>query len=150
VVEWRYGSSSNCFPIATPETWVAQKTDTMRRLHCSLLVALVLSLLGAASNGLADETADISFRAYQTLQGTDKAIKNAYIHGVFGGLDWANGTLAQIRHEKLLYCQPPKLKLTMDEEITILNEYVKRHPESADFPIGFVVELALEETFPCP
>jgi hypothetical protein len=122
----------------------------MCRFHCSLLVALVLSVSGAASNGLADETADFSFRSYQTLQGTAKSVENVHIHGTFEGLDLANGALTQIRHGTPLYCQPPKLVLTPDEEITILSEYVKHHPESADFPIGFVIELALEETFPCP
>lgn len=75
-----------------------------------------------------------------------------YLRAVKEGLDWANVRLVE-KHQPLLFCQPPKMALTLDQLSDILQRYVddKQHsPLLADFPVRLVLLDALQEVFPCP
>jgi hypothetical protein len=106
-------------------------------------------LIGATSTAQAAGDPDISYRHFRELGAKDRVLENIYLHGIIEGFLWANGKLTLDRHEGPLFCQPQRLALAPEQELSILEEYVKGHPDDADLPLGLLARLALEDTFPC-
>jgi hypothetical protein len=79
-----------------------------------------------------------------------KVINQAYIHGVGEGFNWVNGGMVSIGRPPL-YCQPPKLALTAQNYVDMLDAKIKSQ-ENAATPETHVEPLllfALMDTFPC-
>lgn len=64
------------------------------------------------------------------------------------GLLWAN-TMLKKRKQPLLYCQPDRLTLTDTQVIDMMRQAIIDKPKWGDFPVGLMVLLALQRTFPC-
>jgi len=75
-------------------------------------------------------------------------LATAFIAGNANGLSWANTELRD-RGLKPLYCQPPTLSITPDQDVQIMRDHIRRYPKLADFPAGVVMMIALQATFPC-
>ena len=115
-------------------------------------MAFVCALISSAASSSAAQSIsnpDVSYSQYKSQSGKDKAVTTLYIHGIFEGFLWANGQLS-FNHEQNLYCQPAKLSLTSDQEISMMDEYVVAHPNDKDLPVGLVAVSAAIYTFPCP
>jgi hypothetical protein len=106
-------------------------------------------LISVTSAGQAADDPNISYRQFRALGSKDRAMEYTYLHGIIDGFLWANAKLSLGRHEGPIFCQPQKLDLTPEQELSILEEYLKGHPEDADLPLGLLARLALEETVPC-
>ena len=48
-----------------------------------------------------------------------------------------------------LYCEPPKLTLTVDQIFDIVERYIEKHSDAGSQPIGLVILIALKDAFPC-
>jgi hypothetical protein len=114
-----------------------------------LICVLSSCLIGANSAAQAAADPNISYRRFTELGAKDRLLEYTYLHGIMDGFLWANAKLSLDRHEGPIFCQPQKLDLTPEQELSILEEYVKAHPEDVDLSLGLVARLALEETFPC-
>jgi hypothetical protein len=71
-----------------------------------------------------------------------------YIHGIGTGIAWANSRLEN-KHMPRLYCEPEKVALTVEQEIDILERFVREYPKLGEIPVGAVLTLALMDAFPC-
>ena len=90
--------------------------------------------------------ADLEVVDYPKFKNLD-VFKN-YVFGVGEGLMWANGELTS-RNEKLIYCQPGKLALIMDNYLQILDDELKANVYKPSVPIAFVLREGLKHTFQC-
>jgi hypothetical protein len=111
----------------------------------------LLALIGTAAR------AEISVKQYLTVAPSrDQSLiemTTAYINGMGAGFTWANGRL-NARGMPKLFCTPRSLSLNANNYIDILDKQISRMsqketPGLDDLPIGFVLLLGLEETFPC-
>jgi len=69
--------------------------------------------------------------------------------GMSIGLGWANTEL-ESRRMPQLYCQPPNLALTYQQNIAILEAFVHQDQKSLDLPAGFILLEGMKLAFPCP
>ena len=76
----------------------------------------------------------------------DPTMTKVYLSGLFTGIAWANG---EMDGKNPIYCPPEKLNLTNDQEISILEDFVKSYPSMGKYPVGVVALYAMSETFPC-
>jgi len=142
------------------------------RSFCSPLVLM----LGIGALSLAAQT-DVTVKKYHEWKVAERACElnptcapklgvfeprtwRLYIKGVGDGLVWANGFLQGQNHDRL-YCQPEKIGLNGDNYDQILESFLptmstalKTMKSSTwksidDVPIGFVLVLALIDSFPC-
>jgi hypothetical protein len=70
------------------------------------------------------------------------------LYGYATGYGWAN---AELRYDNKprLYCEPEEFIPTIDQNILILREFIKRHPTYAQAPAGLGLLEAYKEMFPC-
>ncbi len=61
---------------------------------------------------------------------------------------WANSAIT-VRGDGPLFCQPRNLGFTDSQVADILRRYLKQRPELATEPVGGVLLLAMQHTFPC-
>jgi hypothetical protein len=120
----------------------------MRAIGPVVALALFTSLIAGTPRATAAATGDVTYKEYKSLKPQDKYMESLYIAGMVEGLTWANGELAA-RHSEPLFCQPANLDLTLDQDLSIVDGYIERHPETPEQRLGILVVLALEETFPC-
>jgi hypothetical protein len=62
---------------------------------------------------------------------------------------WANGDLRYYK-QRQLFCPPPTLAITVEQNVNIIERHLLTMPSDADFPIGQVLLAALKEALPCP
>lgn len=117
----------------------------------SVVLTLILLLAFAASTATAEENGSIrsTLDAYdKILVPKDRKIIETLIGGMTIGLLWANATLKE-RGQPLLYCQPDKLVITQSQIIDMMRRTMKDNPKWGDFPLGMMVLMTLQRTFPC-
>ena len=93
-------------------------------------MAFVCALISSAAYGAAaqsNDLRDVSYSKYKSQVGEARVVTTLYIHGIFEGFLWANGHLS-LSHERNLYCQPSNLSLTSDQEISMMDEYIRIAP----------------------
>jgi hypothetical protein len=112
--------------------------------RAQLLGAAVI--LGCAPSTLAAAEVTAS-EALAKIKANDRDIY-MYIAGLKSGFDWANGVLLGT-DKPLLYCQPGKMVLTIDQSVNVVEQFVNRHPDFKDHALGFALVQGLIETFPC-
>ena len=83
-----------------------------------------------------------------------------YLQGMGDGFFWVNGDL-KAHGKQLLYCQPEKLTLGVDNYAQVLESYLptlEKNIKSSsqkgwktvdDVPLGFALLQALQDAFPC-
>ena len=64
------------------------------------------------------------------------------------GLSWANVVLKSEGRSRL-YCPPPDLALTNEQQIGLLRVAVTVQPEWGTYPVGFIMLKALQLAYPC-
>jgi hypothetical protein len=82
-------------------------------------------------------------------QQKDERVRS-HLAAIKEGFDWANVELGQ-RHQTQLFCQPPKMEVTIDQQFNILERYVKDRDNymAGTFPLGMIYLSALQQVFPC-
>src|SRR4029079_4845844 len=79
----------------------------------------------------------------------NKQLWTTHIAGIGTGLQWANTAMEQAGQNPL-YCPPGKLGLTVENDQSILEDTIKRHPKlEKTTPIGLLLLIGYRETFPC-
>jgi hypothetical protein len=66
----------------------------------------------------------------------------AYLNVILNGFEWANTP-------QRIFCLPSKLPLTQQQNVTIMAEHLRQHPEHDGMPVAFVMLVGLKEIFPC-
>lgn len=107
------------------------------------------SASGVASDSLV-ETARSAIASYKGTNAIKKMVAEYYVFGIEEGFGWANSSLVK-RGATPLYCPPPKLAITADQTMTILEKFLTEDADAyiSGLPPGIVLLLALERTFPC-
>jgi hypothetical protein len=113
----------------------------MRLLQAMLFFAL------AATVGTAHA---LTVGNYKAELKSNQSRLNIYINGVGEGLSWAN-TMNQAKDLPLIYCQPRKLVMNVENFKTIIEDELEKYPEvyKDDIPIELVLARGLVRTFPC-
>jgi hypothetical protein len=122
----------------------------------NVIVTLVLLLALSASDATAkDDLPKIDGSIRSTLDVYDKFLVpedrkgiESFIGGMQIGLLWANVVLKE-RGQPLLYCQPDKLVITDSQMIDMMRRAMNDNPKWGDFPLGMMVLVTLQRTFPC-
>lgn len=70
------------------------------------------------------------------------------LNGYANGLAWANTWLGETGQPKL-YCPPPRLSITAEQNADILRRYLTTDPTAATAPAGLALLLAYRSAFPC-
>jgi hypothetical protein len=125
-----------------------------------LLLIFALSVSAASA---ADLPSKWNFAGvYPQVRGNN--IVKIYLTAAGGAYGAANTDLA-IHKEKMLFCQPRTLTLTVDNYVNIFEQELEKELEAVkqsektkegkqdwltDTPIEFVLLWGLEATFPCP
>lgn len=120
------------------------------------VVLILISLLAlAAVSASAEDIPKVDQSIRSTLNVYDKylvpedrkEIAN-WIGAMEIGLLWANVMLKN-RGQPLLYCQPDHLTITDGQMIDMMRRAMKDNPKWGDFPVGMMVLVTLQRTFPC-
>jgi hypothetical protein len=77
-----------------------------------------------------------------------REIVMALVSGTQDGISWANTALNH-RKQPPLYCQPDKLTITTLQMIDMIRRTIKEKPKLGDYPLGMVVLVTLQDSFPC-
>ena len=118
---------------------------------------LLLMLLGALATANAaedvsklnaDSTRDVLHVYDKYLVSEDRRHIESFISAMQIGLLWANAELKH-RGQALLYCQPDKLVITNSQMIDMMRRAIKDDAELGGYPLGMVVLVTLQKTFPC-
>jgi hypothetical protein len=72
-----------------------------------------------------------------------------YIKGLLEGFEWMNIAIQAEGKMSPIFCTPPKLAITTEQAVDMLNRYLKDHNTKASDPIEIYLLDALKETFPC-
>ena len=108
-----------------------------------LVPLLVLFLWTAPASAM-------SLDQYEEMKKSDWA--KTYVFGVGQGFLWANAEQAN-KNAPPFYCQSPKVALTADNYLQILNDSIEKRRASSKYDKGFPIEgllmMALQEAFPC-
>jgi hypothetical protein len=121
-----------------------------RRRREALGLILVLSLIcGLQGHARADMSMD-DLERKMAAGGRAATYAHDFVDGMEEGIRWAN-LEAKDRYGQYLYCQPD-LALTDDQIISIVRQYVAKHPppDRIRSRIGLILMNALIEVFPCP
>lgn len=78
----------------------------------------------------------------------------AYLAGITTGLEWYNSHLEYVAKEASMgdlkfFCVPSKLSLTANQQLDMLQRYVRQNPESEMQPLGMVAFHTYLDAFPC-
>ena len=126
-------------------------------MKCGIVLVPALLLALSAANASAEDLSKrkfegatrFSLRAYDTiLVPEDRKHVEELIGGMQIGLLWAN-TMLEKRGQPLLYCQPDHLMITDTQMIDMMRRTMKDKPKWGDFPLGMMVLVTLQRTFPC-
>jgi hypothetical protein len=105
--------------------------------------ALVVIGLIATTPALAEEAeGDVTANDVIALWEQEDSTAIAYLNGVATGVIWTN-------HLRPIFCLPPKLRLTQQQNVAIVIEHIRQHPEHGNLPLPVVMLVGLKETFPC-
>ncbi len=115
------------------------------RVFAGTLASLTMLI---ASPVYADLPLDFTLEQLENDKGEASATR-MYLLGIYDGFSWANAALSN-RGQKKIFCQPEKLAITADQVISIYIRFAKKWKGDANLPAGIIMELALEEVFPCP
>lgn len=110
-------------------------------------IALAAALLLGASQMT---HAELRVGQYQQMKDSQRADLYALIGGLGEGIAWANAWIESHNQPKL-YC-PPNIPLQTQNYKDILDAEITSAPPgliTPDLPIGMVIMLGLEKTFPC-
>jgi hypothetical protein len=103
-------------------------------------MAISLALAGPAC---AEPTAAEAIRLHR-LKSSETT---SYLSGLAAGFAWAEADRSA-RNEPMLFC-PPRMAQTVDQQLSILEQYLERFPSLADGPVGSAMLRALHDRFPC-
>jgi hypothetical protein len=114
----------------------------MKKITLFLIMLVFLSCTSA----YADRA---TLKEYKQLKKEQSMV--IYVKGMGDGLSLANVAL-KLKGQSPLYCPPPKLPVSADGYVTILDGYLEKnqHMNKEDILIGVLLLRALEYTFPCP
>ncbi len=72
-----------------------------------------------------------------------------YVAGLASGILWAMVQSSDDGRKQLLYCQPKGVTIRPEQYVEMIVSYGEGHPNDRQYPIGFLLVLALQEMFPC-
>jgi hypothetical protein len=86
---------------------------------------------------------------YDTSSPSSQDVFHVGIRYLEEGFSWSNVYLTTTRQADPLYCPPPSLALTPEQLIDILRHSVNDNPTFGTEPLGLILLLSLQHTFPC-
>jgi hypothetical protein len=110
----------------------------------SRLLSLTVLALIAASPVRAEISTQDALKDYDS----GSKIVITYIQGLRQGLEWANAGNRHI-NQRPLYCPPPKLALSLQQYVSVLKDYMSKHPQLNEEPVGASLLMAAQDAFPC-
>jgi len=103
-------------------------------------------------------TAEMTVKQYQKdVNSSDYQTSHAaklFVMGMGVGISWAN-TVAAEKKNPPLYCVPPQFSMNGDNFVDILDKMIKAAEakmsakELNDSPVGMLLVMGLQESFPC-
>lgn len=115
---------------------------TALALGASLFVLPITNIASAREATIND--------AIQFVKGGDERW-NAVMLGIARGIEGAN-LLSLQEHNKMLFCAPSNLAITLDQYLRILETYVDRNPSWGKLNVdllGWIFVRAVADVFPC-
>ena len=116
-----------------------------------IIVCIVVAVIGFSfAPHCYGESVTVDFYQSQinSKKQTEVLLMKNYVRGVLDGTAWANADLV-MSNKKPLYCQPENFALSTSNAIQIIDQKIKSTSPKKDLPIGMLLLLGLEETFPC-
>jgi hypothetical protein len=106
-----------------------------------------------AGNAYGETSAKEFFKTYDAeVKNNFKRIEQGYqkalLQGMSIGIGWAN-TIIENETGKKLWCQPAKLAVSLDQDISMLRLALKEDPTLEKVPLGMALIYAYKYTFPC-
>lgn len=124
----------------------------MRNVTLTIVLLIALSASNANAQSKLNEPND-SFRHAMEIYDRylvpkDRNSFQEWIGGMQLGLLWAN-VMLKSRGQPLLYCQPGHLTITDSQMLDMMRRAMKDNPKWGEFPVGMMVLVTLQQTFPC-
>ena len=114
---------------------------------CVLLLIAVL-MVSFATPSRAETSADDTLEFVMGDNEEKAELAKIWIDGMVTGLSWANVVLKSQGRSRL-YCPPPDLALTNEQQIDILRRGVADEPGWGTYPVGLIMLQALQLAYPC-
>jgi hypothetical protein len=120
-------------------------------LTYSVVIAFAtIALLFSEARAEDDTATFLRIYTHETSGPLDKRLMRAIPESIVDGINAADADLTMNRHEKPLYCPPPKLSLTGGQIIDMLQRVIRDDPGIGKIRLETVVLYVLKDTFPCP
>ncbi|MBV8848199.1 MAG: hypothetical protein JOZ16_01285 [Methylobacteriaceae bacterium] len=103
---------------------------------------MLLALISPVGQAHADPSTKLALSTISDLA------TRSYFQGLADGMGWANAD-ARYFGKSAAYCEPPKLALTTEQVIDIVQRYAEKDAFLMDKPLGATMIAALKEVFPC-
>ena len=107
-------------------------------------VLLAVAWTSGARAGPADTTARALVADWKAGDREMAAVAEVIASAFASGMSWA-GTI----EGHPLYCPPPIGAFTGNQAMSILENFIVDHPETADQTYGFALSASLRHAFPC-
>src|ERR1700756_2906913 len=100
------------------------------------LGAFMKTILGLAVLAfLITEPAHADATTKDTLALYNNPVGRAFLAGMTEGMKWTNAGI-EARTGQALYCTPPAIAITVEQHVSILRDFLAKHPEHWKSPIG--------------
>jgi hypothetical protein len=108
-----------------------------------LKTTLAALIMGLSAPACAEMT------AAEMIKKIDAGERDAivFLMGISTGIEWSNTEIED--GGKVMYCQPKKLRIAFQQNVTMLRDLLKDRPDLRSIPAGYVVLLSYIATFPC-
>ena len=110
------------------------------------LAPALLALIGWLSATGAEAGPPIS--DFKKLREANENFSDVYLSGVLDGMTWMSAA-STVMKGKPVYCAPPKLVITPEQALRIMDDYTTEHKPDPTDDSAFVLLKALADTFPC-
>ncbi len=120
----------------------------MSNLYCVTKIAAVVVLAAVCTSGARAGPDDMTARAlvadWKAGDRQMAAVAEVIASAFASGMSWA-GTIAG----RPLYCPPPNRAFTGSQAMSLLENFIADHPETADKTYGLALSAGLKQAFPC-
>ena len=111
----------------------------------------IIAVLLATSIAVSASARTVTVESYLKDKNYFKTFDEAWLDGVYNGLESANAALMTSKQTPL-FCSPLKMAMTESQIKSILDRFISAHKDKVGMSdsIDMLLLIALEETFPCP
>jgi hypothetical protein len=116
----------------------------MKASAASVLVAFAI----APSVAFAENNTASFLKLYDTGSPADRQMVETLLSNTQSGFYWANRMLT-LNDRPKLYCAPEILTPTGSQLLEIVRLQIKADPRGLMLPLGFVLLMSMQTTYPC-